>query len=53
MTKEEIVDLTGGLINKHLDTIKRLEAENKELKKSVERITKLYEQERDNNQAFK
>lgn len=24
MTKEQIVDLTGGMINKHLDTIKRL-----------------------------
>jgi len=32
---------------------KYAEAQNKELRKSVERITKLYEQERDCNQMFK
>ena len=33
--------------------IAKLEARNKELAKSLERVTKLYEEERDNNQMFK
>ena len=31
----------------------RLEAENKELQKSLERITEIYNKERDNNQMFR
>ena len=50
MTKKEYDE---ERINNSLGIIEKLEAENKELSKSVERITKLYDQERDNNQMFK
>lgn len=45
--------LMAGDLGKAFSDIGTLQAENKELKKSVERITKLYEQERDCNQMFK